>query len=82
MLAGAAFLVTERGLTLIGISISNFDGDDRSMQLELPFQGLLGSAMAVDTAMDSVRHRFGTSALTRGALLDRDQGLAMPMLPD
>lgn len=82
LLAGAAFLVTERGLTLIGISISNFDGDDRSMQLELPFQGLLGSAMAVDTAMDSVRHRFGTSALTRGALLDRDQGLAMPMLPD
>jgi len=82
LLAGAASLVAERGLTLIGISISNFDGNDGSMQLELPFAGLLGSATALDAAMDSVRHRFGSSALTRGALLGRDPGLAMPMLPD
>jgi DNA polymerase-4 len=29
-----------------------------------------------------VRERFGTAALTRGVLLGRDTGLAVPLLPD
>jgi DNA polymerase-4 len=29
-----------------------------------------------------VRDRFGTAAITRAALVDRDPGIAMPLLPD
>ena len=36
----------------------------------------------VDRAMDGVRERFGTAAITRGVLLGRDQGMSVPMLPD
>ncbi len=82
LLAGAASLISERGITLIGISISNFDGEQDAVQLELPFEGSIGEAAALDTALDSVRHRFGSSAVTRGVLLGRNIGLAMPMLPD
>jgi DNA polymerase-4 len=38
--------------------------------------------MALDTALDQVRDRFGSAAVTRGVLLGRDQGLEMPRLPD
>ena len=37
---------------------------------------------ALDAALDSVRDRFGTTAITRAVLLGRDQGLAVPLLPD
>jgi DNA polymerase-4 len=32
--------------------------------------------------VDAVRDRFGSTAVTRAALLGRDPGLTMPMLPD
>jgi hypothetical protein len=37
---------------------------------------------ALDAALDDVRDRFGSAALTRAVLLGRDEGLSMPMLPD
>jgi hypothetical protein len=37
---------------------------------------------AVRRALDDVRDRFGSAALTRAVLLGRDEGLSMPMLPD
>ena len=37
---------------------------------------------ALDSALDEVRARFGTSAITRAVLLGRDQGMTMPLLPD
>jgi DNA polymerase-4 len=37
---------------------------------------------ALDETIDSVRDRFGTTAITRAVLLGRDQGLAVPLLPD
>ncbi len=80
LMASAAPMITERGLTLIGISIANFDGEDDAVQLELPFDEFV--ATALDTALDDVRHRFGSHVLTRGALVGRDSGWAMPMLPD
>jgi DNA polymerase IV len=39
-------------------------------------------AGAVDAAVDSVRRRYGKSALTRGVLVGRDAGFEMPHLPD
>ena len=38
--------------------------------------------VSVDTALDRVRERFGSSAVTRAALLGRDQGFEVPLLPD
>ena len=39
-------------------------------------------ALALDATLDSVRDRYGTAAITRAVLLGRDQGLAVPLLPD
>lgn len=77
LLAAAAPLVESRGLTLIGVSLGNLH-DDRAVQLALPFD----QAMAVDGAVDGVRERFGPSAITRAVLLNRDQGVQVPLLPD
>ncbi|WUI03619.1 DNA polymerase IV [Spirillospora sp. NBC_00431] len=77
LLAAAAPTIQSRGLTLIGVSLGNLH-DDRAVQLALPFD----QAMRVDGAVDGVRERFGSSAITRAVLLGRDQGLSVPMLPD
>jgi DNA polymerase IV len=72
-------LIRERGITLIGVALANLDNAD-AIQLELPFarRDLTG----LDTALDRVRDRYGTSSITRGVLLGKDQGLTVPLLPD
>jgi DNA polymerase-4 len=50
------------------------------VQLALPFDSWSGGAL--DAALDEVRERFGSTAVTRAALLGRDQGVTMPLLPD
>ncbi|MGJ6121265.1 DNA polymerase IV [Mycolicibacterium sp. Y3] len=80
LMAGAAPIIGERGLTLVGFAVSNIDRDGAT-QLELPFGGA-ADPVAIDTAVDRVRQRFGNAMLTRGVLLGRDPGLEMPMLPD
>jgi DNA polymerase-4 len=79
LMARAAPLVEERGLTLVGIAVGNLD-DDAVVQLELPFDE--GTAIALDAALDSVHDRFGSAAVTRAVLLGRDQGFSVPLLPD
>jgi DNA polymerase-4 len=71
--------IERRGLTLVGLAVSNLDDDDAA-QLALPLDRHSGGAL--DAAVDTVRGRFGSAAITRGALLGRDQGLSMPLLPD
>jgi DNA polymerase IV len=72
-------LINEKGVTLVGISVGNLD-DDGAVQLVLPFDRRSGSAL--DAALDGVRERFGSDAVTRAVLLGRDPGISMPMLPD
>jgi len=79
LLAEAMPMIQQRGLTLIGVSVMNLDSD-AAIQLELPFEQDSGTEL--DAALDRVRHRFGSGAITRGALVGRDQGLTLPMLPD
>jgi DNA polymerase IV len=79
LLEAADPLIMSKGLTLVGIAIANLD-DDGAIQLELPFDRQSGTAL--DAALDNVRDRFGTGAVTRAVLLGRDQGLSVPMLPD
>jgi DNA polymerase IV len=79
LLAIATPMVEQQGLTLVGIAVSNLENDD-AVQLALPFDRWSGGAL--DEALDEVRMRYGSSAVTRGVLVGRDQGLTMPMLPD
>ena len=79
LLAGALPDIRRRGITLLGLTFTNLFGDD-AIQLALPFDG--ASSHAIDTTVDSLRDRFGSSAVTRGVLLGRREGLQVPLLPD
>jgi DNA polymerase-4 len=79
LLTAAMPMIEREGLTLVGVAVANLDDDD-AIQLALPFDR--GSSGALDAALDKVRDRFGSAAVTRAVLLGRDQGLAVPLLPD
>ena len=77
LLAAAGELIARRGLTLIGVSLTGLC-DQSSIQLALPFD----RASGLDAAVDQLRERFGTAAISRGALVGRDPGDWVPLLPD
>jgi DNA polymerase-4 len=79
LLTDALPMIEKQGITLIGLALSNLD-DDTPLQLPLPFAGDGGGAL--DAALDNLRDRFGSAAITRAVLLGRDDGLAVPHLPD
>jgi DNA polymerase IV len=78
LLAAATPAIEQRGLTLIGVAVANLD-DGRAIQLSLPLDGYRGGSL--DAALDQVRERFGSKALTRAVLLGRDEGFSPPLLP-
>jgi DNA polymerase-4 len=78
LLADAQPLVRDRGLTLIGVALTNL-ADDLPIQLRLPFEP--DDRLLLDEALDEIRDRYGTTAVTRAVLLGRRE-LAMPVLPD
>jgi len=61
------------------VALANL-GDDGAVQLALPLDRHSGSAL--DAALDQVRDRFGSAAVTRAVLLGHDPGLSVPLLPD
>jgi DNA polymerase-4 len=77
LLVEAASMIDLRGLTLIGVALTNL-ADDCPLQLALPFT----RGHDLDLTLDLVRDRFGTSAIKRAALLGRDTMLTVPLLPD
>jgi DNA polymerase-4 len=79
LLVTAMPMIRRQGITLIGVTLSNLDNDG-AIQLALPFDRPL--AAAIDGALDRVRDRFGSAAITRAVLLGRDQGMSVPLLPD
>ncbi len=79
LLASSSPEIERRGLTLLGVSVANL-GDAGAVQLVLPFEGY--DPAALDAALDEVRDRFGSTAITRGVLLGRETGFTMPLLPD
>jgi DNA polymerase-4 len=79
LLATATPMIENQGLTLVGVAVGNFE-DDGALQLTLPFDR--HSWEALDAALDEVRNRFGSTAVTRAVLLGRDHGPSMPLLPD
>jgi DNA polymerase-4 len=79
LLAAATPTIERRGLTLVGVAVTNLE-NDAPVQLALPLERRC--TIAVDLAIDEIRERFGLSAITRAVLLGRDTGFAMPLLPD
>jgi DNA polymerase IV len=72
-------MIESQGITLVGVSLTNL-WDDAAIQLALPFDR--HHPEALDAALDGLRDRFGTAAITRAVLLGRSPGIEVPLLPD
>ena len=70
--------IEAQGLTLVGIAVTNLERDD-AIQLALSFDPRFDD---LDAALDVVRDRFGSAAVTRAVLLGRSPGVVMPVLAD
>lgn len=79
LLVAASPEIRDRGITLLGLSLTNLD-DDGALQLELPLDAHAGPAL--DTALDAVRRRFGAGSVARATQLGHDQGAEVPLLPE
>lgn len=79
LLAASEAEITERGITLIGISLAQLRSVD-DLQPELPIDW--GEGAKLDTVLDAVRDKFGTTSVGRAAQLGRDPGWSAPLLPE
>ena len=79
LLGEALPMLHRRGVTLVGISVANL-ADATPMQLALSLDGR--RVAELDEAIDAVRDRFGSKAITRGVLVGLERGIEMPLLPD
>jgi DNA polymerase-4 len=71
--------IADRGITLIGISLSQLGRAD-SIQPELPIDWDEGARL--DTVIDAVRDKFGATSVARATQLGRDPGWSTPLLPE
>ena len=79
LLAASAPMIERRGITLVGIALTNLESAG-ARQLVLPFEPERDQVL--DSAIDGIRERFGTGAITRAVLIGRDEGQPVPLLPD
>jgi DNA polymerase-4 len=77
LLAASGAVIARRGLTLIGISLTNLC-DQNAIQMALPFDRTAG----LDRTLDELRERFGSGAISRGTLVGQDTDVWVPILPD
>jgi DNA polymerase-4 len=79
LLVTAMPTIESQGITLIGVALSNLQ-DGSAIQLALPLESRHDAAL--DAALDDVRNRYGSAAITRAVLLGRDERPSVPLLPD
>ena len=79
LLEGSTPAIERRGITLLGIAVSNLTERGFGQQLELPLDG--GPDPALDAAIDEVRDRFGADAIRRPATLSRERSLSPWLRP-
>jgi DNA polymerase-4 len=79
LLVTAMPTIESQGITLIGVALANLE-DGSAIQLALPLDSRRTGAL--DAALDDVRDRYGSAAITRAVLLGRDEGPSVPLLPD
>ena len=80
LLAAALVEIADRGITLIGVSLSQLSSA-ADAPTELDFDDEEGGER-LDTVLDAVRQRFGAASVSRGTLLGRDPGWSTPLLPE
>jgi DNA polymerase-4 len=79
LLEAAMPIIRTRGCTLVGLSLTNLEDVDA---VQLAFGVDRVRTLALDAAVDEVREKFGSAAITRGVLVGRDSGIEMPLLPN
>jgi DNA polymerase-4 len=79
LLTAAVPMIRSQGITLIGVTLANLENAG-AVQLSLPLDGLPASAL--DAALDNIRERYGSTAITRAVLVGREEDLSVPLLPD
>ncbi len=79
LLVAAQADITARGITLIGISLSQLDRAG-NVQPELPIDW--GDEARLDSVLDTLRDRYGSTSVARAAQLGRDPGWSSPTLPE
>jgi DNA polymerase-4 len=79
LLEGSTPVIERRGITLLGIAMSNLTESSFGEQLELPLDGVPDPAL--DAAIDEVRDRFGPDAIRRPATLSRERSLSPWLRP-
>ncbi|MDX6727224.1 MAG: polymerase [Baekduia sp.] len=67
LLAAERETIDHRGLTLLGVTVTNLESSAAGEQLELPLDG--HDPAALDAAVDEIRERYGTRAIERARLL-------------
>ncbi len=63
LLEAAIPLIERRGLTLVGVTVTNLDHVGAGVQLPLPFNRRQSAAL--DAAIDEIRERFGRDAVSK-----------------
>jgi DNA polymerase-4 len=79
LLAAERETIRRRGLTLLGVSITNLERAEAGVQLELAVDGQ--PPPALDQAMDAIRDRYGTTAVQRATLLGRNDRMSAWLMP-
>ncbi|MBD8058186.1 DNA polymerase IV [Cellulomonas sp. JH27-2] len=79
LLDAAAPLIRERGITLVGVALTNLESDDM-VQAQLDLDG--PDTTGLDAAVDALSARFGSGTVRRASLLRSGEGLAVPLLEE
>ena len=79
LFAEAKPMIARRGLTMVGIAITNLEHRGAGEQLQLPIGRRDGPGL--DAALDELRERYGNTAIARGRLLHAGPELAPWVMP-
>ena len=81
LLAASAGTIADRGLTLVGVALTNLC-DVAAVQLVLPLACTRKGdrSGSLDEALDAVRDRFGSGSVRRGSAVGRDEEQRAPPL--
>jgi DNA polymerase-4 len=77
LLEAAREVINRQGLTMVGITVTNVEPDGSGVQLRLPVDRHIE---ALDQALDELRARYGSSAITRATNIDRNPQLKADLL--
>ena len=72
-------VIRRRGLTLLGVTLTNLERAEAGVQLELDLDGRPSAVL--DTTVDAIRDRFGTAAVQRAVLLGRGERTSAWLMP-